>query len=414
MLPDYILSMNLSGLREVELAISDDTNEVIYDSEGNVSEEGLDEEGNLKEGYTKQNEKINKDEILTKENYETSKAIIENRLKVLGVEEYIVRQDKDTGKIIIDLPENENTDNVIANLAYKGKFEIIDSDTKEVLIDNSDVKQSKAVYSTTESGTTVYLSVEFNKEGKKKLEEITRTYISTTDEEGNTITKKVTMNLDDDQLLETYFAEANTTGVMQLSIGTSSTDSETIASYIEQATQVASLITNNKMEIQYEIESSTYLSSLVNKDEVKIIAVSILSIIAIALIYLCIKYRTNGLLASISYLGFVGLLLIVLRYTNVVISLEGIVGIIAILIANYTFTNYVLNKIKNKKEESNTLVIKEAFMHYIWILLPLLLIAIVFTFIKWTPVASIGMIMFWGIVIVIAYNYIITKTLLEK
>lgn len=413
-LPDYMLSMNLSGAREVILKFSDETEEVIYDSEGNVSEDGLDEEGNLKEGYTKQDEKVNKDEVLTEENYAISKVMIEERLKTLGVEDYTVRLDNKTGKITINIPEDTNTDNVISNLTYKGKFEIIDSNTKEVLIDNNDVKESKAVYATQDNGTTVYLSIEFNKEGKKKLEEITKTYVSSTDEEGNDTTKKIAINLDDEQLLETYFGQTITSGFLQLTVGSASTSSETISSYIEQASQIASLITNNKMEIQYEVESDTYLSTLVNEGQLKVIVIIILSMIAVALIYLCVRYKTNGLLASISYIGFMGVLLIVLRYTNVVISLEGIMGMIVILIANYVFTNYVLNKMKKNKELSNSQIIKETFMHYVWILLPLLIIAVVFTFIKWTPVASIGMIMFWGLVILFVYNYIITKTLLEK
>lgn len=413
-LPDYVLSMNLSGAREVVLKPSEDTQEVIYDSEGNVSEDGLDDEGNLKEGYTKQDEKINKDEILTEENYATSKAVIEKRIKALGVEDYTVRQNKENGTITVDLPEDTNTDNIISYLTNKGKFEIIDSDTEEVLIDNSGVKEANAVYATTDYGTTVYLSIEFNKEGKKKLEEITKTYIESTDEEGNDTTKYIKINLDDEELLETYFSETITSGVLQLSVGSASTSSETVASYLEQASQLASLITNNKMEIQYELESNTYLSPLVDEETLQLIIIVILIITAIALIYLCIRHKVNGILASFSYVGFIGLLMIVLRYTNVIISLEGIMGIIVILVTNYLFINCLLNRIKKDKESSEISIIKEVFMHYIWILLPLLIIAVVFTFIKWTPVASIGMISFWGLVVLFVYNYLVTKTLLEK
>lgn len=412
-LPKYLLSMNLSGSREVTLKVSDDTEEIVYDNEGNVSEEGYDDEGNLKEGYTKVDEKINKDEVLTENNYVNAKVVLEERLQALGAEDYTVRQDLETGTITINLPEDSNTDKIVGNLTYKGKFEVVDSQTGEVLMTNHDVKESKAVYANTETGTSVYLNIEFNKEGKKKLEEITKTYIESTDEEGNDTTKKIKINLEDEQLLETYFSETITTGALQLTIGSASTDNETIASYIEQATQVASVITDNKMEVQYEIDSNTYYSALIGEKEIKVIIIVAATLIAIALIVLLIKFRVNGLFASISYIGYVALLLLTLRYTNVVISLEGIMGMIVILIANCAFLNYILTKLKKNKELSSELI-KESFIHYIWLLLPLLLISIVFTFIKYTPVASIGMIMFWGLVILFAYNYVITRTLLKK
>ena len=129
-LPEYKKTMNLGGQRQVVLEVSDETKEVIYDSEGNVSSDGLDEDGNLKEGYTKQEEKVNKDEILTEENYAIAKEIIEKRLKKLNVEDYIVRQDIKTGNIEVTLPENNDTNRVTEYLTYQGKFEITDSQTR--------------------------------------------------------------------------------------------------------------------------------------------------------------------------------------------------------------------------------------------------------------------------------------------
>lgn len=410
-LPEYRLSTNLSGTREVTLKVTEDTNEIVYDSEGKKVEDGYDEDGKLKEGYTKVDEKINKAEVLTQENYKNAKKVLEKRLQVLGVEEYTIRQELTSGLITINLPENSDTDEIVSNLEYKGKFEIIDSETEEILISNKDVKEAKVAYANTDFGTSVYLSIEFNKEGKKKLEEITKTYISSTDEEGNETTKEIKINLDDEEILETYFEEEITSGILQLTFGTT-TNNATLASYIKQVTRVASLITDNRMEIQYEIDTNTYLSSVIDLNKLQPIILLAILLVLIAILVLCIKFRMNGALASISYVGYIALLFITLRYTNVTLSLEGIVGIVTVLIANYTFLKYVL--IKLNKEQSFKDVIKEAYIHYVWILLPLLLISVVFTFITYTPIASIGMIMFWGIVVLLIYNYVITRTLLKK
>lgn len=409
-LPDYKLSMNISGSRTARL-INDFTKEVIYDSEGNVATDGTNEDGTLKEGYTKKDEKVNSDEVLTKENYELSKEIIEKRLKANNVSDYILRQNTEDGSIMIEISEDENTDNLISDLTYLGSFEIVDSETKEVLVDNSGIKRARAVYSDGNSGTTVYLSIEFNKEETKKFEEITKTYTSSVNDEGTTVTKKVTLNLDGQQLTETYFSEAITNGILQLSIGSVSTDSKTIQSYMEQAASVAGLIDSGKMPIQYKLESNTYLSSSINEQVCKIAMYTLIAIIVIALIYVCIKYKTNGIFLSISYIGYIALVLLVLRYTNVMIAFETIVASLILLIVNYMFIKSILSK--QQKEGNVTEALKQTYMKYVSILLPLLIVAVVFTFINWTAISSIGMVMFWGLIIMFIYNYIITKCLLS-
>lgn len=236
-LPDYELSKDLKGARIAKLVVDSSTEEIVLDNEGNVTEDGLDEEGNLKEGYSKKQKPINKTEALNEENYKICKKIIEKRLQSYGINDYSVRLNNENGEITVELYENANTDNAIYNLEYLGEFTIKNSETKEILLNNEDVKTAKAVYGTTETGTTVYLSIEFNKVGKKKLQEISKNYVETTDETGNTTTKKVTINLDNDQLIETYFGEENTNGILQLSVGSATTDSSAIQNYIEQASR---------------------------------------------------------------------------------------------------------------------------------------------------------------------------------
>ena len=62
-LPDYSWGTDLTGSRVIGITVSNSTNTVIYDKDGNVVEE----EG--KDTTTKE-EPINPEEILTKENYQ--------------------------------------------------------------------------------------------------------------------------------------------------------------------------------------------------------------------------------------------------------------------------------------------------------------------------------------------------------
>ena len=192
-LPEYRLGMNLTGGRVARFQVSEKTEDTIYDAEGKVTEEGTNEDGSLKEGYRKETNPVNAEEVLTNSNYRKAKKIMETRLKSMGISEYVVNLNEQTGEMLIEIPEDTKTDQTLSSLTYVGKFEIKDNDTKEVLLDNKDVKRASVVYGSTSSGTAVYLSVEFGKEGKQKLEDITKTYISKTDEEGNTVTKNVSI-----------------------------------------------------------------------------------------------------------------------------------------------------------------------------------------------------------------------------
>ena len=46
--------------------------------------------------------------------------------------------------------------------------------------------------------------------------------------------------------------------------------------------------------------------------------------------------------------------------------------------------------------------------------IPIAILSVVFCFIKWIPASSFGMVMFWGIALIIIYNLLITKNLLKK
>ena len=61
-------------------------------------------------------------------------------------------------------------------------------------------------------------------------------------------------------------------------------------------------------------------------NQVKMVfGIAIAAIIVIALAVLVVKYKMAAVFAGISYIGFVALYLLVLRYANVVITLEGVV-----------------------------------------------------------------------------------------
>ena len=400
-MPEYLLARDIEGHRRVELKISDEITETIkYDAEGNVIGDS-DTETTVARIEEK---KVNTDEVLTEENYDKSKEIIEKRLKIMQVEDYIIRKDTENGTIILELPENSDTDRVIGQLSLQGKFEIVDNDTNETLMANSDLKSVQAGYGTTETGTTaVFINIQFNKEGTEKLKNITNTYIQTAetnDESEEETTKKIAIKVDDTTLLTTYFDETISNGLLQLTVGYSTNSTtEELQEYLLEANSMATVLDAGKMTIIYEVEQNKYIFSDITMNEIGI-AISVIIVIAtIGMIYLIIKYKTKGILASISLIGYVAILLIAIRFFNVKISVGGIVGIILSIAINYFILTSIL------KQENVLSVIKK----YLVILIPTLVIAIVLTFMN----ISLGITVFWGIVISLLYNLSITNILLK-
>lgn len=417
-LPEYLLGMELKGYRRIVLNLSSDTRTVKYDSERNE----IAETDTETEVASTEEKKVNDESITTKENYKKVKKIIKQRLDKMGIQEYFIRQDLSSGNIIVQVPEDDKTDSVVAQLQSQGKFEIVDNETNEVLMTNDDIKEVKAGYGTTSYGTSIYLSIEFNKEGKEKFKNITNTYIEVSENEDETqeqsdeaetdensaeeATKEIAIKVDDSTLLTTHFDEEISNGILQLSVGSSSNSTqEELQEYYEQASSMAALLDSGKMPIVYEIGQNKYVQSdITNQDIVIGVAAGIVAL-TILMIVMIIKNKEKGILASISLIGYIAILTIVLRYTNVIISMEGIAAIIFSIILEYVFLQSALNK---EQQEFWNVYVK-----YIWTLIPIAVIAVVFALAKWLPISSFGMVMFWGIVVKFIWNAIITRNILN-
>jgi len=432
---DYMYSIDLKGARTLTLEVSDDIKTMVKDSEGRIigNLDYLEEIRNLTEeefeeaGYEKEEVKYNSEENKNSENYIKSKNRIEARLKQLGAENYTIKLDEQTGKIVIELIENMNTDYIISNILTVGEFKIVDSETREVLMDNSDIKLANVMYGTDTQGTVVYSNIEFTKEGKQKFEDISRKYITEeipneeiteeTPDETITVEHKISMEMDDIEILSTSFEEVNTDGKMQLSTGSKTADLGVLQSNIEKASSRSIILDTGKMEIVYDLTQNEFIHSDITNNEMQIIKNIIIIIVMVALVMLIIKYKTFGLLVSLSYIGLASLLLLVIRYTNVILTIEGIVGIIMVLVLNYILVNKILYKLKESKEEVNSSNMRkvtiESYKEFFIRLIPIILVVITFCFAKWIPISSFGTVMFWGILLIAIYNIIVTNNILK-
>ena len=261
-LKDYVFGMDLEGSRVVTTAVNKGVDTIYYDKDGKEVEEEV-------KGGSKKEIPINAEENLNKENYIKTKEIIEKRLKDYGLSEYIIRQDENTGKLTVQIPEDDNTELAIQYIYTIGNFTII-GDNEELLLDKSDIKEAKVVYGSTNSGTEVYLDIELKEEVFEKLREISKTYVKSTDESGKDTSKKITMKIDDNTLTSTSFEDEITNGIIRISVGNASTDKATINNYLQEARNLAILINNEGLPIEYLLEQNRYVKSDIGENTIEI------------------------------------------------------------------------------------------------------------------------------------------------
>lgn len=414
--PNYLLGMELKNSRVSNFIVSDKIAETrIYDEEGNEiteQEEGV--EYTEENGYKTIEVKENSEESLNTANYKLAKKIFEKRLKDLKAEQYIIKLDENNGNMQIEIPENDDTDELLSILTQKGIFELQDAETAEVLLNNDNIKETKVVYGQTDSGVSVYLQIKFDKEGTKKLKEVSTNYIQTTEQqvneqgeiEENETTKEVSILFDGQEYVTTYFGETIEDGTLNVVMG-NGTDNTAIQEYVLIANELASLLNNGILPLQYELDTSILASSKLTVQNIDIAVYVIAGVFAISLIYFIIKLKLNGIFASILQVGYVALLLLTLRYTNVVISLEGIVGILVGIILNYMF---IYSAFKNIKKY----FVKDTMAKFASKLIPIYIIAIVFTFNRFTNIASLGMTLVWNLIILYVYNLVFTQLIVKE
>ena len=445
-LPDYVLGSSIKGYRHITLVASESTNEDENNTNStsntteNTTENATENEtSNTTENATENNTTENavnttnttnttSENVNTASNYKKSANIIKRRLKVLNIDNYNVTCDESTGRIVVDLPEDDKTDIILSDLTEVGKFTIEDSETGEVLLDNGDVKSVKFGQQNTgtSSSSSLIMGIEFNSKGTKKFRNITKEYqnelAENSTEESNTTNstnttenstdssekkdKKVKIKIDDAEILTTDFSEVIDNGVLTLTVGNANDETQR-----NSALNIGAIIQNEPLPVKYQVEGNTYTESSIDENTLKVIIYCLVVIALVIALVLIVKYRTMGILQAILSVGYIGLLLIVIRYANVVESLDGILSIFVCYVINSIFA-FMISKVLSNKDLTKKVSkksVNNVIKKYGLIIIPELIIATVCLFTSWSAIFSFGMILFWGIVISFVYNVAVTK-----
>ena len=488
-IPEYKLGMEFGEKRVIIAEVDKTVTESIYDSEDNLvvePEEGV--EYTEEAGYRTETVKTNEDEVLTEENYKKAKNIIDKKLKQSGATQYFTDLDKKTGTIRIEIPEDQDSDEIENIIERSGMFLLLDDSTYETVFDNESnyIKKASVVMNQSEVGTGIFLQLEFNSEGLKKLEELSNAYTTETKteteseteieeveteevvvEENNETeeteeTATETEEQEEEKTPKTYYVLVNGSIIgrteiknvmydnkMYLSYG-QSTDNAELQDLIKVVRREAVLLNNSSLPIVYNfsletdktdeevIEDETIEEPEITEQDEQVVdesletanteteektddkeiqqrinivyIASIGGVFVIAYIYLVIKFKAKGFISIYFQVGFLAVLLLLLRLTSVILTTEAMAGIVVSMVLEYLYTFIVLSNIESGEVE----VYKKSVLCFFLNSLPIYVISVVFSFAQRAHISGFGMSLFWGIIIIYVYNFIFSKYVYES
>lgn len=436
-IPNYQLGSEIDGIIEYRLIpdTSEEEKEVYVDSKGNIRgfvEDGtdtgsssdesvevttdLEQDNSAKEdtGFSTEYRTIKENEkaVLTEENFEKSKKIIEDRLENAGATEYAIRLDKKTGNMVVELSQNDDISYLYqVGLTARGEFDIIDYQTGVVLMDKSHLKDvGVATNLDQEDNTyTIYLQLTVDEAGQNIIKAISQEYIKYTDSQGNEKTDYISIRVDGSSIMTTYFGEEYTQAVLNIPIS-SGVSAEDLNNYAKSVQDVAYALKQETIPVKYIQDGGALLieSPLANK-AMNIVYWSINIILIAIIVVLWIKYRARGLLAGIMNACLIGLVVLVLKYAKVVISISSMIALYGVVVLNLIFIIRYLKRLTKGEENAYLETMKE----YYSITFPILVVSFIYTFFVSVTITGLGSVLFWGMLLQIIYNTIVVKYVLE-
>ena len=408
-IPDYNLGMELDTNTIIKLDVvkpAEDSSEETKEEEKETNSEGVIEENNTSENSDSAQEKQDgqaeekQEKIYTAENYKKTKSIIEKRFKSFGIEQYTIRLDENTGTIVIEVPSNVNT-NSLSNVFAVGNTEIKISETSEVIGDFNSIKK---INLTNESGA-LRADITLSKDAQDKYKEMKNTYQIPADEDGVLKDNTIIMSIDGSEVFswkENEFLKQAANGTVLINYFNLEYKKE----IEEEINSLNAFIEFGKLPVEYKINYSNDIHSSINSFGI----VSVVGIILLVMfVILTLKYKVKGIISWASILGYLSLLLLLIRYVKIEISIAAIVAIAVVTILEFI---YMLKLLANKKISSK--IFNDETIEFSKMIIPAFIMSIAIAFGKIIEISSFGMVIFWGIVIFELFNNIITRACLTN
>ena len=161
-------------------------------------------------------------------------------------------------------------------------------------------------------------------------------------------------------------------------------------------------INEDTLPIVYELSKGTYFESSFGENFLRNVVIVLALVLVLISIIIIVKFKKNGLIAAIIEMGYIAILLLLIRAASVNITLVGLIMIAFMAAVNYLLSIMLMNK--EKVRECGKFILN---------LIPFIITILVFNFAKDINIRSIGMVGVWGIISFI-YTFVFSAILLNN
>ena len=406
----YTLASDINGATVIVLTPDDSIETIYYDKDGNEVDSSKVTDKNKKD-YTTKEIPVNDKENLNFDNYKACLEIMKERLELLDADQYQINLDEKTGTILLTV-EDDYMQDIESFLPREAKMQFMDSVSEKVIIDSSDFKSAEASYSSLTLETRTYINLKLKDSAIEKIKNID-SYKSIKNVEGKEPEEsKVLVVFDGETLSEVSYNDLLLNGkTLRITTGSGLTSETDINSQMNINTIASKLATIGKMPVIYTITTEEFvkndLNNMCNYGVIALIAICI-----VVSIILVVKYKTKGLLGVLGFVTNISIFLIVIRLTNIKISLNGFAGMVGLIVLNMILIKNIL-KCTSNKEKVFSENIRDAYLKSLDAIVIMLIILIVFAFSAMTVINEVGLLLFWGWIVAVIGNLIFTVPMLS-
>lgn len=411
---EIILASDLKGITVIELEVDDTVNTIYYDEDGKEVE--LEDEEDTSK-YTKKEQPVNEQADYNLENYEKTAKILEKRLGFLGIEQYSVDLDRNTGKIFVSF-DSKYSEDIESILPMEGKLQVKDSITGDIILDYTDFNNAEVSYAPTENGYTVFMSLKLKDSGIEKIKDIEKyktvdtTKIAEEDEE-DTKDPQAVIIFDKEEIDTAYYEDIILTGkTLRMTTQKDVTDASTVNSSLNTGTVVTKLSNMGKTPLKYKLTAEEYINTTVNTEIIRIALITMIAIVILAMVYFIFKYKKIGIFVSIGFVTNIALFLMIIKLTKVAVSLNSIAAILTLIVLNLMLIKNILENSKNKDKEFKS-NIASAYLKTLDLIIIVAIAFVVFAFSSMSVINTMGLFIFWGWLIILLGTLIFTVPFLS-
>ena len=195
-------------------------------------------------------------------------------------------------------------------------------------------------------------------------------------------------------------------------MGNPSDSAEDINQIYNEVNYLAMSVDSGRMPLVYKLATDNFIQSHITKDIIYLSIAIFAAFVLIVTIIFVVKFKAKGLMAGILNVGYIALVVIAARYADIVITLNSCLAVVAVTLINLAFMYMFLKTLKEGMTHKEAFI--QTFKNIYLAIVPICIIAIIFTCLGNAVVGSIGTVLFWGILIHMIYSYIVVKTAYGK